>query len=61
MEKIMPDTTFWEEARGAWAERVIIALTSIASGQVNVDAGLKALQKDVGDILEKAGAKIRKG
>jgi ABC-type glycerol-3-phosphate transport system substrate-binding protein len=43
-------------------DRVIIAITAIASGQVAVADGMKALQKDAEGILEKAGVKIqRKG
>jgi multiple sugar transport system substrate-binding protein len=43
-------------------DRVIIAMTAIASGQVAVADGMKALQKDAEGILEKAGVKIqRKG
>lgn len=43
-------------------DRVIIAMTAIASGQVSVGDGMKALQKDAEGILEKAGVTInRKG
>jgi multiple sugar transport system substrate-binding protein len=41
-------------------DRVIIALTGIASGQTKTADGMRALQKDAESILEKAGVKIRK-
>lgn len=41
-------------------DRVIIAMTAIASGQTTVAEGMKALQRDAEAILEKAGVKIRK-
>jgi multiple sugar transport system substrate-binding protein len=41
-------------------DRVIIAITAIASGQTTAADGMKALQKDAESILEKAGVKIRK-
>jgi len=41
-------------------DRVIIAMTSIASGQASVADGMKSLQKDAEGILEKAGVKINK-
>jgi multiple sugar transport system substrate-binding protein len=41
-------------------DRVIIAMTAIASGQVGVSDGMKALQKDAEGILEKAGVKINR-
>jgi multiple sugar transport system substrate-binding protein len=41
-------------------DRVIIAMTAIASGQVSVVDGMKALQKDAEGILEKAGVKINR-
>jgi len=41
-------------------DRVIIALTAIASGQTRAAEGMKALQRDAEGILEKAGVKIRK-
>lgn len=41
-------------------DRVVIALTSIASGQATVDAALKSLQKDAIAILEKQGVKVKK-
>jgi len=40
-------------------DRVIIAMTAIASGQTNITDGMKSLQKDAEAILEKAGVKIR--
>lgn len=40
-------------------DRVIIAMTAIASGQTSVADGMKSLQKDAEGILEKAGVKIR--
>jgi multiple sugar transport system substrate-binding protein len=40
-------------------DRVIIAMTAIASGQTNVIDGMKSLQKDAEGILEKAGVKLR--
>ena len=41
-------------------DRVIIAMTSIASGQASVADGMKSLQKDAEGILEKAGVKINR-
>jgi len=41
-------------------DRVIIAMTAIASGQTSAAAGMKALQKDAESILEKAGVKINR-
>ena len=41
-------------------DRVIIAMTAIASGQTSVGDGMKSLQADAEGILEKAGAKIRR-
>jgi multiple sugar transport system substrate-binding protein len=41
-------------------DRVIIAMTAIASGQASVADGMKALQKDAEGILEKAGVKINR-
>jgi len=41
-------------------DRVIIAMTAIASGQTSATAGMKALQKDAEAILEKAGVKINR-
>ena len=41
-------------------DRVIIAMTAIASGQTSVGVGMKALQKDAEAILEKAGVKINR-
>jgi multiple sugar transport system substrate-binding protein len=41
-------------------DRVIIAMTAIASGQATVADGMKALQKDAEGILEKAGVKIKR-
>jgi multiple sugar transport system substrate-binding protein len=41
-------------------DRVIIAMTAIASGQTNVADGMKSLQKDAEGILEKAGVKINR-
>jgi multiple sugar transport system substrate-binding protein len=41
-------------------DRVIIAMTAIASGQVGVGDGMKSLQKDAEGILEKAGVKINR-
>ena len=41
-------------------DRVIIAMTAIASGQTSVAEGMKSLQKDAEGILEKAGAKINR-
>jgi multiple sugar transport system substrate-binding protein len=41
-------------------DRVIIAMTAIASGQTSVADGMKSLQKDAESILEKAGAKINR-
>jgi multiple sugar transport system substrate-binding protein len=41
-------------------DRVIIAMTAIASGQATVADGMKALQKDAEGILEKAGVKINR-
>ncbi|HXJ84661.1 MAG TPA: extracellular solute-binding protein [Candidatus Methylomirabilis sp.] len=40
-------------------DRVIIAMTAIASGQTNVADGMKSLQKDARGILEKAGVKMQ--
>jgi multiple sugar transport system substrate-binding protein len=41
-------------------DRVIIAMTSIASGQASVADGMKSLQKDAEGILDKAGVKINR-
>ena len=41
-------------------DRVIIAMTAIASGQTSAAAGMMALQKDAESILEKAGVKINR-
>ncbi len=41
-------------------DRVIIAMTAIASGQTSAADGMKSLQKDAEGILEKAGVKIRR-
>jgi multiple sugar transport system substrate-binding protein len=41
-------------------DRVIIAMSAIASGQTSVADGMKSLQKDAEAILEKAGVKINR-
>jgi len=41
-------------------DRVIIAMTSIASGQATPADGMKALQKDAEKILMREGVRIRK-
>ena len=41
-------------------DRVIIAMTSIASGQATPAEGMKALQKDAEKILKREGVRIRK-
>jgi len=40
-------------------DRVIIAMTAIASGQTSVAEGMRALQVDAERILEKAGVKVK--
>ncbi len=41
-------------------DRVIIAMTAIASGQTGVEEGMKALQKDAETILRREGVPIRR-